>query len=414
MSLHRSLLTILLLVSTTRVNAWGEEWQVRQVTHGPAHHFYGYIGHVGNTPWNGNGQYMVLLRTTFQDRMPEPGEAADIVLLDTTDNSVVKIDETRAWNPQQGTMLYWNPNARNTQFFFNDRDPVTNHVFCVLYDIVARRRIKEFHLDETPAGNSGVAQQGGFFLGLNYGRMDRLRKVTGYAGAHDWTVNINAPENDGVFRIDVVTGQKTLLVSFSTLAEQVREIYPAVDDAPLFINHTLWSRDDQRILFYLRANWNNRVPRLNELFTMHADGTHLTRHEIFPGGHPEWGNQHEIIGCVDRRQIIYDADRKKIVGELGDQDTFRNPEGDIALSANGLRFVNGYKRQAENHYVVYELATGESTTIHGLNRGRQFRGNVRLDPSPCWRRDAKAIAVPAIANDGTRQTFVIESARGSR
>ena len=32
-------------------------------------------------------------------------------------------------------MLYWNPQAAETQFFFNDRDPVSNEIFCVLYDI---------------------------------------------------------------------------------------------------------------------------------------------------------------------------------------------------------------------------------------------------------------------------------------
>lgn len=51
--------------------------RVEQATFGPRfHHFYGYIGHVGNTPWNGSGRHMVTLRTTFDDHMPGPGEAA--------------------------------------------------------------------------------------------------------------------------------------------------------------------------------------------------------------------------------------------------------------------------------------------------------------------------------------------------
>jgi len=388
--------------------AFGEELRIRQVTHGPSHHFFGYIGHVGNTPWNGNGRYMVLLRTTFQERMPGPDEAADIVLLDTVDGSVVKIEETRAWNPQQGTMLYWNPDARDTQFFFNDRDPLTNSVFCVLYDIATRSRIREYRLDDTPAGNSGVAQRGGFFLGLNYGRMDRLRKVTGYVGALDWTAESAAPDNDGIFKVNTRNGRKSLLVSFATLADHVRSVRPDVGNMPLFINHTLWSRDDQRILFYLRGYWNNRKPRLNELFTIHADGTQLTRHKTFLGGHPEWGTHHQIIGTVENRQVVYDADETKVLYELGRPEIFPHPAGDIALSPDGLRFVNGYKHKSENRYVVYEMPSGESTTVRGLNRGSQFRGDVRLDPSPCWRRDGQAIAVPAVADDGTRQTFVID------
>ena len=30
--------------------------------------------------------------------------------------AVRKLDECRAWNPQQGTMFYWNPARPHTQF----------------------------------------------------------------------------------------------------------------------------------------------------------------------------------------------------------------------------------------------------------------------------------------------------------
>ena len=79
---------------------------IRQITFGPRHHFFGYIGHVRTIPWNRSGRYIVALRTSFQDRMPKPGEAAEIVLLDTAGGYSVKaVEQTRAWNFQQGTML---------------------------------------------------------------------------------------------------------------------------------------------------------------------------------------------------------------------------------------------------------------------------------------------------------------------
>ena len=107
--------------------------QVKQITFGPKHHLFGYIGHVQNIPWNQGGRYIVALQTTFQERMPNPGEAADIVLVDTQKDFAIKIvDQTRAWNPQQGTMLYWNPDSPETQFFFNDSDVDSHKVFTVL------------------------------------------------------------------------------------------------------------------------------------------------------------------------------------------------------------------------------------------------------------------------------------------
>ena len=100
---------------------------VRQLTHGPHHHFFGYIGQSLTTPWNASGRYILSLRTTFHDRMPNADDAADIVLVDTqNDYRVRPIEKSRAWNFQQGTMFYWNPKQPETQFFFNDCDPDTN------------------------------------------------------------------------------------------------------------------------------------------------------------------------------------------------------------------------------------------------------------------------------------------------
>jgi hypothetical protein len=48
--------------------------------------------------------------------------------------------------------------------------------------------------------------RGGSFLGLNYGRLSRLRPVTGYPDAFDWTKGVKHPEDDCLFRVDVKTG----------------------------------------------------------------------------------------------------------------------------------------------------------------------------------------------------------------
>ena len=57
--------------------------QVEPLTSGPKHHFFGYIGHAGTCPWNQSGRYIVALQTDFQDHMPRPDEAAEVILIDT-------------------------------------------------------------------------------------------------------------------------------------------------------------------------------------------------------------------------------------------------------------------------------------------------------------------------------------------
>ncbi len=395
--------------STPTEQTDGPSIRVEQATFGPQfHHFYGYIGHVGNTPWNGSGRYMVTLRTTFDDHMPGPGEAAEIVLLDTENGySTETIDSTLGWNPQQGTMMYWNPGQPDTQIFFNDRDPETQKVFTVLYDIEKRERVREYRYDDTPFGNSGVAQNGGWFLGINYARMARLRPVTGYKGTADWTEGVLHPSDDGIFRVNVESGEKQLIVSFAQLAEALQEPHPQVATMALFINHTLWNRDGDRIYFFARGNFGNRGSRINAAFTVDPDGSNLEYHELHVGGHPEWGIGHQLLGSLDDRQVIYDTDQKKVVGTIGTPEIIPDPEGDISLSRDGRWLANGWGGEENNQYVLYRLEDGVYIKTDTYTRRGQAHGDLRQDPGPSWSPDGSKVYFPAFADDGTRQMFVI-------
>ena len=162
--------------------------EIEQITVGTKHHFFGYIGQCQTIPWNSTGQYILGLEINRIDRMPRPDEAATIILIDTYDNNkILRVDKTHAWNPQQGTMFYWNPLEAENQFFFNDRDVETGEVFTVVYDVEQKKRIHEFRYKDTPIGNGGVAADGSAWLGINYGRLARLRLVTGYPEALDWS-----------------------------------------------------------------------------------------------------------------------------------------------------------------------------------------------------------------------------------
>jgi hypothetical protein len=383
--------------------------KIEQITSGNQHHFFGYIGQCQTIPWNATDRYILAMEIDHIDRMPRPEEAATIVLIDTEDdNKIIRLDKTHAWNPQQGTMFYWNPLAAKTQFFFNDRDVKTGKVFTVLYDIEKRVRIREYRDDNAPIGNGGVAQKGGAFLGLNYGRLARLRLVTGYPEALDWSKAENAPANDGIFVVDTTTGTRRLLVSYSQLAEKLKARYPDIEQIPLFINHTLWNRSGDRIYFFARGNWGRerKGGKINTPFSIHADGTGLTLHETHIGGHPEWAEDHLLIGRRGKNQVLYDVDKRKVVGTLGTPDIFPDPEGDISLSPNGKWFVNGYKKKDENRFVLYRRSDGLHGRSPGINKG-SYSGDIRIDPAPRWNRANNAIVVPGIAKNKTRQMFVI-------
>ena len=383
---------------------------IEQITFGPRHHFFGYIGHARTIPWNASGRYILALRTAFQDRMPAAADAAEIVLIDTrAGNKVIPVDASRAWNFQQGTMFYWNPKAAETQFFFNDRDPKTNRVFTVLYDVAKKRRVKEYRYGDTPFANSGMAQNGGWFLGLNYGRLARLRPVTGYPDAFDWTQDAAAPANDGIFLVDAASGAKKLLVSLRQLADLLKPEHPAAAVTPLFINHTLWSRDDSRIYFYVRGNFSAKPPhRIDVPCSIKPDGTGLTMHPYI-GGHPEWESGSRVLGARDKRYVLYDVDRKEVVGGMGTPGIFPDPGGDGAFSPDGQWFVNGYRVKDQNFYVIFRRRDSNYVRTRGFPHPGWTSGDLRIDASPRWNRTGDQILVGATANDPerTRQLFLI-------
>lgn len=383
------------------------ELSVTQLTYGPEHHFFGYIGHARTIPWNGTGRYILCLRTTFQDHMPGPGETADVCLIDTEDDGrVLQVDRSLGWNPQQGTMFYWNPHKPDTQFFFNDRDPKTGDVFTVLYDVEDSDRVREYRYD-TSFGNSGVAQNGGSFLGLNYARMARLRKVTGYVGASDWTEGVDHPDNDGVHRVNVETGAHLVVASFAQIADALRDM--GSQEVPaLFINHTLWNRDDDRIYFYARGGWSgNPGSKVNQPFTVDPDGSNLTPQSVFIGGHPEWEHGHRLIGGRDGKLVIYDSEAQAIVGQIADEEIIPKPGGDSALSSDGTHIVTGYGFDGHNQWVIYRLADSEWARTGRFDQRPYVSGDLRSDPAPCWNRNGDRILIPSLTADGTRQLHVI-------
>jgi hypothetical protein len=407
------LIAVLHLVIPASIQSAEPRLEVRQLTQGPLHHFYGYIGHVQNIPWNKSGRYIATLRTSVRDHLPTVGEPAEIVLLDCQNGYAPRlVERTRAWNPQQGTMLYWNPREQETQFFFNDRDPATGKVFCVLFDIAAGengKRLREYRFDDVPVGNGGVAQKGGKFLAINYGRMAILRRVTGYAGDAGSNAAIRHPKDDGVFLVDAESGERRLLVSFADLAAKLRGEHPGIDEVGLFINHTLWSRDDSRCFFFVRGGWDEPGPRINVPMVMNADGSNLRPLKDFIGGHPEWFDGQKLIGSLDKRQMIYDTDRMEVAGALGDREKFPEPEGDVALSPDGQWFANGHRIKEQNVYSLLRLTDGKFLRSTTFDVRGYTSGDLRVDPAPWWNRQSNQILISALAADPdrTRQLFLL-------
>ncbi len=391
------------------------EVDVEQVTFGSNHHFFGYIGQSLTIPWNKKGNLLICLSSSFHDHLPGKGEAANVNLIHLDRKKkgrykIEKLDESQGWNPQQGTMFYWNPHHPDNQFFFNDRDPKTGVVYTVLYDVKKHKRVKTYHYKNQSFGNSGVCPSGKYFLVINYARMGRLRPVTGYKESFDWTDGVAAPKEDGIAIVNIETAEKKILISFEQMARGLERNGFDVKDRNLFINHTLWSRDGQWIYFFVRAGWKSDKDGrkgLNAACSIKVNGSQFIAGHQHIGGHPEWFNATQIIGSKDNQQVIYDILQKKIIGTLGSLDIFPRPEGDISLSPDGQWLINGYNNKSgSNFYTILNLRSGAWVKTPSFDTGI-YKKDLRIDPAPRWNHDNNQVLVSGLDKRGIRQLFII-------
>ena len=140
---------------------------------------------------------------------------------------------------------------------------------------------------------------------------------------------------------------------------------------------------------------------------MRPDGSGLTMMKDHIGGHPEWDSHGRMIGSVNKRQAIYDVEQQEVIGMLGSREIFPDAEGDIAFSPDGEWLVNGHRQQSTNYYTFFRRADGAWVRSAGFGVRGWTSGDLRCDPAPCWNHNNREIVFPGIAQDGTRQMFLL-------
>lgn len=182
-------------------------------------------------------------RTTFADRLQKRGDKAEVGILDMNTATYEKLDETAAWNFQQGAMLQWNPAAPTCEIIYN----------CMI-DGAYAAAIMDIHTGKTryldrPVAN--VSPKGDYALSINFSRLYNFRPGYGYADIPDPFFYKNHSDCDGVFLIDMKTGKSKLIVSLDEIWNFTHEAFGDTDQK-MIINHITFNTDGTRFLMLSR------------------------------------------------------------------------------------------------------------------------------------------------------------------
>jgi len=243
------------------------------------------------------------------DRNAEPErDKAEIGYFDLENGDYVKVTTTSTWCWQQGSRLRWHP-QQHEKILFNDVD---NNVYVM--------KEADVNSNEINILTSAVYDNSYDFIygvSLNFARLQRLRPGYGYSTLPDLSIDHYAPNEDGVFLINLDTKEKKLIISLNELS-RVSDISLLCEH---YINHVSFSPDGRRFMFFhvaVGAKSSGKKTKVY-IYNINSEALKLIEND-WKASHYCWCNNNELmITAVTKEKkavyAIYDIENnvKKII-----------------------------------------------------------------------------------------------------
>jgi len=374
---------------------------VRAVTRGPKHHFFGYYD---KSPWDATGRHLLALETAFMDRPPAADDAAIIGVVDLAQGRRFRpLAETRAWNWQQGSMLQWVALAADRLIIHNDR--IRDRFVSTVRDIDTGES------RTLPRPIYALTRDGSRALSVNFARLHRLRPGYGYAGAPDPRADDPHPVDDGVYLMDLSTGEHRLVMSLAQIAAFRRDA--TMEGGHHWFNHLLVSPDNGRFIFLHR--WQRKEGgRYTRMFTANLDGSGLwcaPADEMV--SHFDWCGSDRILAWARRRDIgeryYLFTDRSEEFEVVGEGVLTEDGHGSYSPDGRWLLTDTYPDRERMRRLILYHSADKRRVDIGRFFSPAALELEIRCDLHPRWSRDGRQVCIDS-AHEGARQVYVVDAA----
>jgi hypothetical protein len=372
---------------------------VTRVTDGPFHHFFGYYD---KCPWAAGGRYLLAMRVGFMGRPPTTEDVAVIGTVDLERGGLWRpLAETTVWNWQQGTHLQWLGSAPDRLIAYNTRDQSAYRAAILDVQTGERRLL--------PRPIYALSADGRQAVTLNFSRVHRCRPGYGYAGIPDAWVADAAPAEDGIYHLDVASGESRLIVSLAAISR--RDPDASMAGATHWFNHLQLNPSGTRFIFLHR--WT--LPgggRSTQLYTAAPDGSDVTllgNEQMV--SHFDWRDDDHVIAWSrhrgrDHYHLYTDrTDEVTIVGE----DVF-SEDGHCSYSPDGRWLLTDTYPDRERHergLIVYDTQTNTRHDVGRFYSPPEVTGESRCDLHPRWSADGHQVCFDS-AHEGSRQVYVMD------
>ena len=373
---------------------------VTKATDGPLFHFFGYYD---KYPWDASGHYLLSLRVAFMRRPPTPEDIAVIGMVDLRHGKCWRpLAETTAWNWQQGTHLQWLGPTHDCQIVFNLRE--RDHFASVILDVRnGDRRL-------LPRPIYAVSADGKQAVTLNFSRVARTRPGYGYVGVPDPWEKDPSPAEDGIYHMDLETGQNRLIISLAQMAQFLRE--PSMDGAEHWFNHLQFNPSGTRFIFLHRWRGPGMQGWHTRLYTASPDGSGITllagEHLV---SHFDWRDDNHVLAWSrykgEDHFHLY-RDRSNEVEVVGADVLLQ--DGHCSYSPDRRWLLNDTYPdpvRSERTLMLYHPQSNTRVDVGRFYASAEITGEIRCDLHPRWSRDGTQVCFDSI-HEGERQVYLMD------
>jgi hypothetical protein len=372
---------------------------VRVITRGPKFHWFGYYDKLEFDPTN---RYVLGQEADFEHRQPTAADSIAVGMVDLQDDDRwIELGRTWAWCWQQGCMLQWVPGSES-EVLWNDREG--GRFVCRILDT------KTGKLRTIPSPIYALSPDGKTAVSCDFSRLNDTRPGYGYAGVPDPYFNDPAPEQSGIYHVDLATGDQQMLFSLAEIASYgVRKA--SMKDAKHKFNHLLVNPDGTRFEFMHR--WSGPNGRETRMFTAGLDGSELRL--IDDNGltsHFIWRDPHHLLALSRqpshgvRFYLFEDRGEGKVevVGENA-----MTADGHVTYLPGGEWILNDtYPQDGYQYPYLYHVPTDRKVPLGRFRAPAEYTGPWRCDTHPRSSRDGRVVVIDAPEARSGRQLHLID------
>ena len=372
---------------------------IRALTSEPSAHWFGYYD---KNQFDTSDRYVLGMAVEFEDRAPTSDDAIILGMIDLKDSDKwIPFAESTAWCWQQGCMLQWLPGSAS-EVIYNAREG--DAYISVIQDVfTGEKRI-------LPKPVYTVAPDGKSALGLNFARVGETRPGYGYNGVSDPGANDLHPDNDGIYFLDLVTGESRTIITLNQIVAVGAD--DTMSKGKHWFNHLLFNPDGSRFIFLHRWHRESAKGWYTRGFTAEPDGDNIfcfNDHGMV--SHFLWRDPDHLLAWSHEPDSgnkfhVYE-DESNNIEVVGADVLTQDGHCNYSPCRKWILTDTYPNRERMQTLMLYNIDTHEVITLGRFYQAPTDDIQLRCDLHPRWSRDGKIICIDSKCS-GKRQLYLLD------